>query len=104
MAIKDTSIIAYHDITETGVATTQKERVFLAVKSVGEVTRQELSVQTELPINVVCGRINELIKEGRLFEFEPRPCRITGRLARPVSTTRLGHIDDLFPTLTDNQD
>ena len=44
-------------------------------------TRQELVKLTGLPINVVCGRVNELLKPGLLVETVKRVCRITGETA-----------------------
>jgi len=31
-----------------------------------------------LPINVICGRVNELIKADAIFELERRTCKVTG--------------------------
>ncbi len=98
MSVKDTSIIAYQDITDSGAALTQKQRVYQAIKASGPLTRQELAKLTGLAINAICGRVNELLKEGVVLEHDSRRCRVTGRLAHPVSVTSgsTGAVNNLF--------
>lgn len=52
------------------------------------VTRQEISEEIDLPINVVTPRVCELLEKGIIAQdFEKRPCKITKKKAyilRPI--------------------
>ena len=84
--IRGTSLEAYRDHILSGEAGAQTLLVFDVVKEAGKegITRKELSVASNVTINAVCGRANELIKAGLMYELERRPCRITGRNAHPL--------------------
>lgn len=47
-------------------------------------TRREISKITGIEPGAVAGRVNELIKTGKLTERGKRICKITGRLAKLV--------------------
>ena len=82
--IRDTSMLAFIGINDSGVASTQRGLIYLAIKTGAGMTRQEICRTTGLAINAVCGRVNELVNGGAVIESERRKCRITGRLAHPV--------------------
>jgi len=70
MSVRSTSKRAYEVLMDEGVCGDQRLSVFRSIVSSGKdgITRQEIGEDTELPINAVCGRVNELLKEGRVFE------------------------------------
>jgi len=47
-------------------------------------TRAELARASGIPINAVCGRVNELLKLGALEELVRRGCTTSGKQAHPV--------------------
>ena len=67
--IRQTSLVAYQDITEDGTALSQRRIIlnFIKIYSDG-LTRQEVSRMLQIKINAVCGRVRELVKRGSLFE------------------------------------
>lgn len=87
IGVKDTSLQAYRDIIESGTAEKQRERVFLAIhKCIVAPTRTELAKLTGIPINAICGRVNELVKSCVVIEADKRECRETGKNAYTLKT------------------
>jgi hypothetical protein len=60
----DTSLLAYFDPEAQAKRPTQKAQIVDALGRHGYLTRHQLSQYTGLPINVITGRVNELIKAG----------------------------------------
>lgn len=81
--MKDTSLMAYAQIYP---AHTQRGKVFRTIKKGPKsgLTRQEISKKSGVPINAVCGRVNELIQRGSVIEGDRRACRVTGIQAHPL--------------------
>ena len=79
--VKDTSWKAYQDILRGGIAATQAERVLQAINYYPEkgVTRAQLSASLGMPINSVCGRVNELLKAEVIYVAGTGKCPVTGR-------------------------
>lgn len=71
--IRQTSIEAYHEIESDGTALSQEDRVFGFIQSFDGLTRNEISRNLSIPINAVCGRVNSLIRQGRVYEDGKRP-------------------------------
>jgi len=69
MSVRDESLYAYQDINNDGTANTQRAVVLAAVRLLEPCSRAGVSKYTKLPINCITGRINELIKSGRIFEY-----------------------------------
>lgn len=67
MGVKQTSIDAYQEQAITGRSRTQRERIlkFLVDHQMPR-NRREISIMTGIPINAVCGRINDMLFEGQL--------------------------------------
>ena len=83
--MRDTSNLAFKEINESGKAYTQREQIYdFLARSGCHMTRQEISAAIKIPINAVCGRINELLKANRVEELERRDCNVTGNSAHPV--------------------
>lgn len=79
--VKDTSWQAYQEILRGGIATTQAERVLQALNYYPNngVTRAQLSSDLGMPINSVCGRVNELLKAEVIYVSGTGKCPVTGR-------------------------
>jgi len=86
-SVRDTSLEAYWQHIESGAAKTQQDRIYMALRVSGGITRTELSRGMGIPINAVCGRVNELIKLGAVRETAKRKCRVTGSNAWVLETT-----------------
>lgn len=84
MAIKQTSWEAYQEITRGGVAKTQAEKVFQTLQFAPGATRAELSKHMGLPINVICGRVNELLKAEVIYVSGTIKCPINNRKAEQL--------------------
>lgn len=79
--VKDTSWQAYQEILRGGIAATQAERVLQALNYYPNngVTRAQLSSDLGMPINSVCGRVNELLKAEVIYVSGTGKCPVTGR-------------------------
>lgn len=86
--VRDASMIAYRSLEWSGRMTRQQKLVmdFFAINPQRDYTRQELADALGLGINVICGRVNELMKEpfALLEEGDRRECRITGESAHAL--------------------
>lgn len=61
--IAETSRLAFYNLKKLG----EKQRiVFEAVCELGSASNDLIAVQTKLPLQTVCGRVNELVKMGYL--------------------------------------
>lgn len=81
MAVKETSWKAYQDILRGGVANKQAEKVLQTISYYPEsgVSRAQLSHSMELPINSVCGRVNELLASEVIYVAGVDKCPVSGR-------------------------
>jgi len=82
--MKQTSLEAYRDLCESGKGKTQRVKILGMILNHPDMTRTELSRAMNIPINAVCGRVNELLESNLLEEGERRPCRFTGKSAFPL--------------------
>jgi len=77
--IKTTSKQALAVLEQTGKAGIQRAKILKFMQNhprkIGW-TRQELSQRLLMPINVICGRVNDLIDAG-LEVDDKRPCMVT---------------------------
>ena len=78
--VKDTSWQAYQEILRGGVAVKQAEKVLQVINYFPEgVTRAQLAQGMSMPINSVCGRVNELLKAEVIYVSGTGKCPVTGR-------------------------
>jgi hypothetical protein len=86
--VRSTSLDAYRALRASGELTAQQKLVLAAIASEKQPdwTRQELSKATGLGVNVICGRVNELLKPPLqcVVEGDRRRCNITGESAHPL--------------------
>ena len=93
-----TSRLAYKQINEDNTRSNQADLIYRIVKEVCDDGRyenlslKEIKSLTNIDINAVSGRVNELKKEGKLKEDEKRYCNITGRLITPVRVLTMEEI------------
>lgn len=80
MSVKQTSWQAYQDILRGGVATKQAEKVLQTINYYpGGVSRATISRAMGMPINSVCGRVNELLAAEVIYVSGTGKCPVTGR-------------------------
>ena len=87
--MKEASIQAYKHLIESGELSRQQVMVLAALHELGEATRQEISRHSGIPINCVCGRVNELLNRGLVAEEESRTCNVTGHTASQLRETQM---------------
>ncbi len=83
---RDTSIEAYHAHAASGKLSVQQQAImdFLAEYR-HPMTRGELAQAMKMRLSSVTGRVNELLKMGRLQDHPRRPCSLTGIMSQEVS-------------------
>lgn len=82
--VTETSLEAYRTLPLHNRMTTAS-RIMRAVET-GCITRRQIEARTGIPINAVCGRVNELIAAGRLDRGPEVKDEVTGRT---VETLRI---------------
>jgi len=71
--VRQTSLSAYLQIAQSGKLGEQTLKIYRLLSSASDgYTRNELSRILKIPINAVCGRCNELIKQGIAYEKDKR--------------------------------
>jgi len=78
--MKDTSTEAYIANIKEGKTSLQAVQVFNCIRNNPPLTRLEISEKTGIPINAVCGRVNELLHAHLIVEGDKKLQR-TGRQA-----------------------
>jgi len=77
----------YLEIVEDGTVGKQAQKILdLLLKTSIPLSLREIKDLTEIEINSVSGRVNELKRQGKVITYKQRPCSISGRLITPVST------------------
>jgi len=61
-----TSLEAYQAIESSGAATLQRQKVWIALRLFGAMTRQEVADQTGIKLSSICGRVRELEELGQV--------------------------------------
>ena len=77
------------DVRARGVTGDQQARIleFLEEEG-GEWSRTEIAEMLRIRLSSVCGRVNELLKAGRLETTSTRNCRVTNARVAVVRITR----------------
>ena len=86
MTIRQTSIKAYSEITQENKAQRQIDiimDVLLATKT--PLTGRQIQQKTDLDINAVSGRLNDMKQTGAVIECGKVKCPITKRTVTPVT-------------------
>lgn len=79
--VRESSIDCYHGID---LNRGQAKVIAFLVEHPGEYTRNEIAKLSGIPINAVCGRINELIESGAVEERVRRTDRYTGKQSHGI--------------------
>jgi Mn-dependent DtxR family transcriptional regulator len=83
--VATTSKLAYREHRDAGKALTQEREIFEFIKkSRASWSRSELAERLGIRLSSVCGRVNELIADGKVTHADPRTCLVTGKTVRPV--------------------
>tara|TARA_R110002096_G_scaffold306546_1_gene501191 strand:+ start:111 stop:380 length:270 start_codon:yes stop_codon:yes gene_type:complete len=83
--IRETSRVAYEDLKVSGKRLTQKEKIVKLLREKDTpLSRKEISTMIDMEINAVSGRVNDLLKEGKLKEAKSRKCFISRKTIKPV--------------------
>ncbi|WP_395652540.1 MarR family transcriptional regulator [Brevundimonas sp.] len=85
MTVADTSIYAYRSLT-VGDLSKGQAAVMRVIGERTDHTRAEIAARAGIPLQSVCGRVNELIAAG-LLEHGPR--RLCSRTKNPANPVRL---------------
>ena len=86
--VRKTSLNSYFYIRGNGIDLNQKGKIIDKLFVVGRpLTRAELSKQSDMRINAICGRVNELITDGYIREVGKRLCTETRFMAHPLVLT-----------------
>lgn len=84
---RDTSRMAFAEQRESGRLSNGQARVlaFLTARPGQSFTRAEIARDSRMPLQTVCGRVNELVHLKRmLVEDSRRECTVSGKSAHPV--------------------
>ena len=86
-SVRDTGLDAYSSAKASGLLSKQQAHLlaFFQQRPGRDFTRQEVATGIDWGINVVCGRVKELIDCGILVEKPRRMCNETGQPAHPVT-------------------
>lgn len=68
--MRDTSLAAHHQHSVSGAMLSQRQFILKFLQDNGSRTRQQISDVTGIPINAVCGRVNELLKQGLVTDSQ----------------------------------
>ena len=89
--VRTTSIIAYDQLKSEGKELTQKQRILKLINEENKpMSRKEISAVTGYEINAISGRVNTLLKEGKIKEVAKRKCKITKKTIKPVASLTWG--------------
>ena len=77
--MRDTSLAAYWSERLSGRISHQQSMILENLAVYGGATRAELSKSTNLPINCICGRVNELLKLGYVVDDTVVRDEVTGK-------------------------
>ena len=78
--IRDTSLLAYQNLKESGKLGNQEAVVYNCILINPNITDKEISIKTKININAVTGRRNGLVKKKLVTDNGKRNCKITGSL------------------------
>lgn len=75
MTVTDTSVQAYHDLQERFAS--QKEWVLYCVANTYKPSSTDITNVSKLPRTSVTGRLNDLMKEGKIHKAGKKECPFT---------------------------
>ena len=78
----------YKEIVEDGTVGKQAQKILDLLIYSRPLSLREIKERTEIEINAVSGRVNDLKKTGNVVECDKSKCSISGRLITPVTIRR----------------
>lgn len=78
MAVKQTSIAALNQLVLEGKCKLQRERIYEYL-CYSNGSRREIATDLRMELSAVCGRVNQLLKDGAIKVEGTRSCLITGK-------------------------
>ena len=78
----------YQEIVKDGTVGKQAQKILNLLFKSNPLSLREIKDKTEIEINAVSGRVNDLKKTGNVVECDKRKCSISGRLITPVTIRR----------------
>lgn len=79
MTVQETSIKAYYDSASQRVFATQREFIYYVVENAKHPSLSDVARMTNIKINAVTGRMNELEKQGRIHKAGQKKDPFTGQ-------------------------
>jgi len=74
-------MLAYREIEKEGITGKQRKKIYSYLKKLtAGRTRNELRRELKIPINAVCGRVNELLRLGKIIEIGQRRDLYTNKM------------------------
>jgi len=80
--------VEYQEIVKDGTVGKQAQKILNLLFKSSPLSLREIKDKTEIEINAVSGRVNDLKKTGNVVECNRRKCSISGRLITPVTIKR----------------
>lgn len=84
---RDTSRSSYRAVKSDGTMGRQQKLIMSLLRKRPGKTRLEICLLTGIRLSSVCGRVNELIRVGKLEDNEKRICSMSKRTAHVVRLT-----------------
>lgn len=79
--MKDTSLMAYAELLESGKLQKMEKLVLQAFADLGgKATNYQVSEHLKLPINQITGRTNSLVKKNAIYAYDRVKNKATGKL------------------------
>ena len=79
--MKDTSLMAYAELLESGKLQKMEKKVLQAFADLGgKATNYQIAEYLSLPINQITGRTNSLVKKSAVYAYDRVRNKITGKL------------------------
>jgi hypothetical protein len=79
--MKDTSLMAYAELLESGQLNRMETKVLQAFADLGgKATNYQISEHLKLPINQITGRTNALVKKNTMYAYDRVKNKATGKL------------------------
>ena len=88
--MRQTSVLAYRSLDKSKISERPKQ-VMYALEEIAPANNRMVSAQSDLPINVVTPRMNELVQKGLVVEAYRDTDSVTGRISifwKPKNTPR----------------
>ena len=87
--MRQTSLFSFNELKQNNKLGNLQQLVYNWFSQFPNSTDREISQMSEIEINILVPRRNELVKMGHLVMFNKRECYITGKKAMTWTTKKL---------------